>query len=68
MRAPAVQACSIARRPAFQSGVTPSTTRNDALAPLRTVTTPLRLAFLVGDAQADVAVRALHAALVVSPL
>jgi len=38
------------------------------VAPLRTVTTPLRLAFLVSDAVADVAVRALHAALVVSPL
>jgi len=38
------------------------------VAPLRTVTTPLRLAFLVNDAAADLAVRALHAALVVSPL
>jgi len=38
------------------------------VAPLRTVTTPLRLAFLVNDAAADFAVRALHAALVVSPL
>ncbi len=37
------------------------------VAPLRAVTTPLRLAFLVSDAAADVAVRALHAALVVSP-
>ena len=35
------------------------------VAPLRTVTTPLRLAFLVSDAAADIAVRALHAALVI---
>jgi aspartate kinase len=38
------------------------------LAPLRTVTTPMRLAFLLAEAAADDAVRALHAALSASPI
>jgi aspartokinase len=38
--------------------------RDAGVAPLRTATTSLRIAFLVADAQADEGVRALHRALV----